>query len=90
MRVIFFGTSEFGCPILEVLFKNYEIPFVITAKIKGREERVSPIKEFSDHLGIKAYTLGNPNNDEVISLIENAKPSIICVVAYRYILGKGR
>jgi methionyl-tRNA formyltransferase len=88
MRIIFFGTSVFGCPTLEVLFKHYEIPFVITAKIKGKEEKVSPIKEFSDHLGIEAYTLGNPNNDEVISLIKNANPTMICVVAYRYILGK--
>jgi len=87
MRIIFFGTSEFGCPTLEILFKHYEFPFVITAKIKGKEDRVSPIKKFSDHLGIKAYTLGNPNNDEVISQIKNAKPNIICVVAYRYILG---
>ena len=63
MRIIFFGTSEFGCPTLEILFKHYEIPFVITAKIKGKEEKASPIKKFSDHLGVKAYTLGNPNNE---------------------------
>ena len=88
MKIIFLGTSEFGCPTLEVLSKHYEIPFVITAKSKGKETKASPIKEFSDHLGIKVYELGNPNTDKVISQIKSAKPDIICVVAYRYILGK--
>ena len=62
MRIIFFGTSEFGCPTLEILFKRYEIPFVITAKIKGKEEKVSPIK---DVVKVDDFVHGCPMQEDV-------------------------
>ena len=88
LRLIFFGTSAFGVPSLEILLRhNYTIAAVVTApdKTQGRGQKVkpSPIKlvAAAHHLPIlQPYNLKSPS---FLEILRNYQANLQVVVAFR-------
>lgn len=92
MNIIFMGTPDFAKDSLEAIYeKGHNISAVITVpdKAKGRGMKViySPVKEYAIEKDFKIYQPEKlRENQEIIEIIKNLKPDVICVVAYGKIL----
>ncbi len=91
MRIIFFGTSEIGVPILETLQKHFEIAAVVTSPDKptGRKQVLSPspISNTAERLGIFTYKPEKvKNNSELLHQLNQHGADIFVVVSYGKIL----
>ena len=92
MNIIFMGTPDFAKDSLEAIYeKGHNISAVITVpdKAKGRGMKViySPVKEYAIEKELKIYQPEKlRENQEIIEIIKNIKPDVICVVAYGRIL----
>ena len=92
MRIVFMGTPDFAKESLEALYNaGHDIVLVITGpdKPKGRGMKLtaSPVKEYalSKNLSVKQPTKIRENED-ILEKIKQAKPDVLCVVAYGKIL----
>lgn len=91
MRIVFFGTSDVGLPILTALQNQHEIVYVITSPdaIIGRKKKLSPtpIAEFAlaNNIPInKPETV--KNNPQFLEFLRQQKADIFIVVSYGKIL----
>ncbi|MCM8833305.1 MAG: methionyl-tRNA formyltransferase [Candidatus Omnitrophica bacterium] len=89
MKIIFFGSDNFGIPSLEILKKNFQLVSVVTSpdKPKGRGLKISPtpIKEWSMTNGIDVF---QPERfeDSFIDKIKKISPDLIVLISYGKIL----
>lgn len=92
LNIVFMGTPDFAKDSLEAIYeKRHNISAVITVpdKAKGRGMKViySPVKEYAIEKNLKIYQPEKlRENQEIIEIIKNLKPDVICVVAYGRIL----
>lgn len=89
MKIIFFGSDNFGIPSLEMLKRNFEVVCVVTSpdKPKGRGLKISPtpVKEWAIANGINVY---QPERFEesFIDKIKKILPDLIVLISYGKIL----
>lgn len=90
LKVVFMGTPEFACPVLETLIKNTNVVLVVTQPDAyiGRKKILtpSPIKSLALENNIEVFTPHNIKED--YEIIINAKPDIIITCAYGQIIPK--
>ena len=93
MKIVFFGTSEVGLPILKVLSEVHEIVQIVTSPDSkvGRKQEIqqTPIAEF----GLtEKIPISKPakvkNNPEFIEFLKTLNADIFVVVSYGKILPK--
>lgn len=90
LKVVFMGTPEFACPVLETLIKNTNVVLVVTQPDAyiGRKKILtpSPIKRLALENNIEVFTPHNIKED--YEIIINSKPDIIITCAYGQIIPK--
>jgi len=91
VRIVFFGTSEFGVPALNALREaGVDVTAVVTTqeKPKGRGLTVqpSPVKTAARETGIPVLEPENPNGPEFVDRLRELRPEAIVLAAYRFIL----
>lgn len=90
LKVVFMGTPEFACPVLETLIKNTNVVLVVTQPDAyiGRKKILtpSPIKSLALENHIEVFTPHNIKED--YKIIINSKPDIIITCAYGQIIPK--
>lgn len=92
MRIIFFGSGEFGCPSLKSLADGgHEIPLVITQPARpggrGRKPLETPISKLCQGLNFKCLECENVNDPEIVSQITALQPDVILVIAFGQKIG---
>lgn len=94
MRIVFMGTPDFAKDSLEAIYNaGHKIVAVITNpdRPKGRGMKMipTPVKEFAISKKLTVYQPEKvKNNDEILNIIKNLEPEVICVVAYGKLLPK--
>jgi methionyl-tRNA formyltransferase len=93
MRIVFWGSSSFSCPILETIHVHgHEIIYVITSpeKPQGRGLKVqsNPVRILAEKLGLNVLTPLNPNSEEVLKLLQKSAPEICVLSAYGFIISE--
>ena len=89
MKIIFFGTSDFGIPSLHQLFESNEcLQAVVTApfskKGRGLKNNASPIYSYAKDLGIKNIFLPNDLNDpDFIAQLAGFGADLFVVIAFK-------
>lgn len=91
MKIVYFGTSEIGIPILLSLHDQHEILAVVTspAKAIGRKQVLtqSPISQIASGLGLPILTPEKvKGNSELLDELKNLDADIFVVVSYGKIL----
>ena len=92
LNIVFMGTPDFARDSLKALYeKGHNIKLVITNpdKPKGRGMNLafSPVKEYAIEKNLEVMQpLKIRNNQEVLELLKNINPDLICVVAYGKII----
>ncbi|MDI6840815.1 MAG: methionyl-tRNA formyltransferase [bacterium] len=79
-KIIFFGTSNFAVPSVEILSKHHTLLTVVTSP------NPSPVKIITHKLGIKVFEPVDPNSSDFLSILRDLEPDMICVAAYGHIL----
>lgn len=92
MKIIFFGTAEFACPILERLVKEGHKISVVTQsdKPKGRHLLVKspPVKILAQQLNLDVLQPNNLNDTAFIEQLKNINADVFVVVSFGKILKK--
>lgn len=94
MKIVFMGTPDFARDSLEAIYDaGYEIPAVVTVpdKPKGRGMKLIPceVKEYAVEKNIKVYQPEKlRENKEIVNILKDINPDVICVVAYGKIIPK--
>ena len=94
IKVVFMGTPEFAkCSLEKLVESKYNVVGVFTNPDKpagrGMKLRPSAVKEYAIKNNIPVYQPAKlRNNEEVMNILKELKPDIICVVAYGKILPK--
>ncbi len=95
LKIIFFGTSEIGLPILEGLIEKHEVVAIVTSPDKpvGRKQILSPspIAALAEEKNIPAFKPKKVKNnpeflEQLKDLTNNKKVDIFIVVSYGKIL----
>lgn len=91
MKIVFFGTSDVGLPILEALLKEHEVISVVTSPdaLVGRKQILtpSPIAQFAAQNNLPLLKPEKArNNPELIAQLQNLNVDIFIVVSYGKIL----
>lgn len=92
MNIVFMGTPDFAVKSLESIYnEGHNILAVITNpdRPKGRGMKMipTPVKEFAQEKNIPVYQPQQvKENTEILELLKDLKPDVICVVAYGKIL----
>lgn len=94
MKIAFFGTSNRSEPILEALYKNFELKLCATKtnRIVGREkeEKETKVKSWAKEHGVKIFEIEKMKSAETSLLTEliNNKIDMIIVADFGFIVGK--
>lgn len=94
MKIVFMGTPDFARDSLSAIYDaGHEIPAVITVpdKPKGRGMKLIPceVKEYAIEKNIKVYQPEKlRENKEIVDILKDINPDVICVVAYGKIIPK--
>ena len=94
MNILFMGTPDFAEKSLEKIYEaGHNIIAVVTnpdrPKGRGMKMIATPVKEYAISKNIPVYQPEKVrNNTEIIEIIKELKPEVICVVAYGKILPK--
>lgn len=94
MKIVFMGTPDFARDSLSAIYDaGHEISAVITVpdKPKGRGMKLIPceVKEYAIEKNIKVYQPEKlRENKEIVDILKNINPDVICVVAYGKIIPK--
>lgn len=88
MKIIFYGTSEFGIPSLDILLANaFNIIAIVTVEDKpagrGKKIHYSPVKEYAIAKNIKLLQPARLDNPIFIDEIKKLKPDLQIVIAFR-------
>jgi len=89
MRIIFMGTPEFAVPSLDRLAHESEVVLAVTrpdaVRSRGSDLEPSPVKACAVRLGIPVLETSRIT-PAVLSAVRDARPDVICVVAFGCIL----
>lgn len=94
LNIVFMGTPDFAKDSLEAIYNDgHNILAVLTKEDKqqGRGMKMveTPVKIFATQKGIPVYQPAKiRKNIEIIDMLKQLKPDVICVVAYGKILPK--
>lgn len=94
MKIVFMGTPDFARDSLSAIYDaGHEIPAVVTVpdKPKGRGMKLIPceVKEYAIEKNIKVYQPEKlRENKEIVDILKDINPDVICVVAYGKIIPK--
>ena len=94
MKIVFMGTPDFARDSLSAIYDaGHEISAVITVpdKPKGRGMKLIPceVKEYAIEKNIKVYQPEKlRENKEIVDILKDMNPDVICVVAYGKIIPK--
>ena len=94
MKIVFMGTPDFARDSLSAIYDaGHEISAVITVpdKPKGRGMKLIPceVKEYAIEKNIKVYQPEKlRENKEIVDILKDINPDVICVVAYGKIIPK--
>ena len=90
LKIIFFGTSDFGCPTLDTLILNeFNVVGVVTKpdfyNQRKNKSEPTPVKEKAIELGIPVLEPSDLNDDEFISQLKEMDGNVFIVIAYQMI-----
>lgn len=90
-RVIFFGTSEFGVPVLRKLATGEYDPVAVYTQPdrpagRGRKMRESPIAEAARDLGIPVEKPERIRRPDALAKLESLRPDVVALAAYGAII----
>ena len=94
LKIVFMGTPDFSRDSLEAICNaGYEVPAVVTVpdKPKGRGMKLIPceVKEYAIENNIEVYQPEKlRDNKEIVKILKDINPDVICVVAYGKIIPK--
>ena len=92
MKIVFFGTSDFAVPLLNMLSSKHKILGVVTApdkkKGRGRKVGVSPIKALAQKKGFSLLQPQHLREAAFIQALKSASAELFVVCAYGKILTK--
>ena len=92
MRVVFFGTPDFGVPALRRLSDRFEVALVVTRPDRpvGRGGRLTapPVAAAARELDLDLFQPPNPNQSAAVEAIGSYAPDAVVVVAYGRLLGR--
>ena len=94
LKIVFMGTPDFARDSLEAICNaGYKVPAVVTVpdKPKGRGMKLIPceVKEYAIENNIEVYQPEKlRDNKEIVKILKDINPDIICVVAYGKIIPK--
>lgn len=94
LKILFMGTPDFAKASLEALVKSgYNVIGVFTNPDKpsgrGMKVTMSPVKQFCIENSIEVFQPQKlRNNPQIIEILDDLKPNLICVTAYGKILPK--
>ena len=94
LKIVFMGTPDFARDSLEAICNaGYEVPAVVTVpdKPKGRGMKLIPceVKEYAIENSIEVYQPEKlRDNKEIVKILKDINPDVICVVAYGKIIPK--
>jgi methionyl-tRNA formyltransferase len=91
MRVLFWGTPEFGLPTLEAIMRaGHRVVGVITnpdrPRGRGRRLHPSPVKEAALEAGLRILQPERPRGEEFLGELAALSPEVSVVAAYGHIL----
>lgn len=91
--IVFFGTTEFACNVLEALTQTDYVPELVVTRsdsISGRRKTLSepPVKKWAQAYKIPVWQPANINSENSIDKLKEINPKIFVVVAYGRILNK--
>ncbi len=86
MKIIFMGTPEFVCPILEYINKGHEVVLVVTqpdrAKGRGLKVTTTPVKDKAIKLGLPISQPHDLNSLEWEKQLKDYQADLFFIVAY--------
>jgi methionyl-tRNA formyltransferase len=97
IKVVFFGTPEFGATVLKGLIGKeyvgeYEIPLVITTPDKpsgrGRKLTPSPVKQLAKNFGLRVETPVSLRKSGFLEKLKSTKPDFLVLASYGKIIPK--
>ena len=91
MRILFWGTPDFGLPSLEALrTAGHDLVGVVTNPDRpagrGRKLRASPVKRWAERAGVSVLQPETPRGDEFEAAVRRLDPELSVVAAYGRIL----
>ncbi|MFA4991717.1 MAG: methionyl-tRNA formyltransferase [Candidatus Omnitrophota bacterium] len=92
MKIIFFGSSNFAIPILDVLIKEEDVALIVTQpdRKKGRDLAMghTPVKDYAEKNKIKIYQPLRVNDSASIAYLKKADADLFVVVSFGQILSR--
>lgn len=91
MRLVFFGSGEFGLPTLEALAaQGHDIPLVVSQPDRpagrGGKTRPTPIRARAEEMGLPVACPEKPNTEEFAEQLRAVAPDLAVVVAYGHLI----
>ena len=91
MRLVYFGSSDFGLPTLQRLVVEHDVRLIVTQPDRpaGRRRRLSPtpIAAFAQRCGIELLKPEEANDSAVATRVHQVDPAALVVIAYGQKLG---
>ena len=87
MRIVFFGTAEFGEPTLRMLNREHAVDAVVTTpdtkRGRGRKELPPPMKTVADELGLRVLQPADLEDTGFVKKLSAVGADLFFVVAFR-------
>jgi methionyl-tRNA formyltransferase len=86
VRLVFFGSGEFGVPTLEALHRTHDVALVISqpARPAGRKRhlKLTPVEAYARAHDLPTFTPDDPNDPEAIERLHAGHADAHIVIAY--------
>ncbi len=92
MRILFFGSGEFGVPALRNLEHNHDVATVITQPDRpsgrGRKLTPTPVKRWALQLGLDVITVEDVNEPSIVRALLDGQVDVGVVLAFGQKIGR--
>jgi len=93
MRIVYFGSADFGIPCLDRLKSSkHELVGIFTQPAhkagRGRKEKPTDVALWAASNGVACTEAGNINSEEMINKVADCKADLIVVIAFGQYIGK--
>lgn len=86
MRIVFFGSGEFGLPTLKRLVERHDVALVVSQPDRpagrNRQQTPTPIARFAQDVGLAVFKPEKPNETEAVRCIHGISADAYVVIAY--------
>lgn len=86
MRIVFFGSGEFGIPTLASLHRAHRLAAVVTQPDRpaGRKRRLTPtpVARWAEEHGVETWKSGDVNDPAFVQRVRDATPAAGVVIAF--------